>query len=47
MEKKIIDQPVADSLDELKFLESNFVYECDRVKVALEAKRQLIAERKI
>ncbi len=45
MEKKAIDYPVADSLDELRFLQGKFVYECDRVKAALEAKRQLIVEK--
>ena len=40
IEKKIVDGKIACDLKDLLLLESQFIHECDRVKLALEEKKQ-------
>ena len=40
IEKKIVDGKIACDLNDLLLLESQFIHECDRVKLALEKKKQ-------
>jgi len=42
IEKKIVDGKIACDLNDLLLLESQFIHECDRVKLALEKKKQAI-----
>ena len=40
IEKKIVDGQIACDLKDLLLLESQLIHECDRVKLALEKKKQ-------
>jgi len=42
IEKKIVDGKITCDLNDLLLLESQFIHECDRVKLALEKKKQAI-----